>query len=238
MRTSPTSQRVQTGRWTTVTETSMKLKSFSKCTGCPALLPVACFFLCVVIWCRLEGMSASTELQQHRNAFSRRHGGTEIITQRARSQCAALNLPCIVNRQFLQDKSTGSIVLLTYYSGLATRITAKTGYVIREENNPNFVLRPRVLHPLSFSQQARWFHWHRARVSAICPPYWWGSLKKVWIKQGLSLPTHQRSLNWHPAGSLYINNYSGVCAGWKQQEIFFLRNKQSWGCIKRWKRAY
>lgn len=151
METSPTSQRVQTGRWTTATETSMKLKSFSKCTGCPALLPVVCFFLCVVIWCRLEGIGPSTELKQHRNAFNRRHGGTEIITQPARSQCAVLNLPCIVNRQFLQDKSTGNIVLLTYYSGLTSRIVTKTGYVIREENNLNFVLRPQALHPSSFS---------------------------------------------------------------------------------------
>lgn len=109
METSPTSQRVQTGRWTTATEMSTKLKSFSKCTGCPALLPVVCFFLCVVIWCRLEGIGPSTELEQHRNAFNRRHGGTEIITQPARSQCAVLNLPCIVNRQFLQDKSTATL---------------------------------------------------------------------------------------------------------------------------------
>lgn len=116
---------VQTGRWTTATETSMRLKSFSKCPGCPAPLPVVCFLLCAVIWCRLEGMSPCTGLKEHRNAFTRRHGGTEIIAQCARSQCAVLNLPCIVNRQFLQDKSMSSIVLLTYYSGLSTRIITK-----------------------------------------------------------------------------------------------------------------
>lgn len=80
MKSSPTSQRVQAGTWATITEMSMQLTSFSKCCGCPALPPEVCFFLCVVIWCRLKGMSPSTELRQHWNAFNRRHGGSEIIT--------------------------------------------------------------------------------------------------------------------------------------------------------------
>lgn len=155
--------------------------------SCPAASGV---FL--ALCCHLMQTEGCTGLKQHRNAFTRRHGGTEIIAQRARSQCAVLNLPCIVNRQFLHDKSTGSIVLLTYYSGLATRIITKTGYVIREENNLSFVLRPQALHPSSSSQQAQWFHLHRARVSAICPPYWWGGLEKDWTKQGLSPSTSQR----------------------------------------------
>lgn len=34
----------------------------------------------------------------------------------------------------------GNIVLLTYYSGLIKSIITRTGYVIREENNTNFIL--------------------------------------------------------------------------------------------------
>lgn len=128
--------------------------------SCPAARGVFLALCCHLM--QAAGMSPCTGLEQHRNAFTRRRGGTEIIAQRARSQCAVLNLPCIVNRRFLHDKSTGSIVLLTYYSGLATRIITKTGYVIREENNPSFVLRPRALHPSSSSQQAQWFPLHRA----------------------------------------------------------------------------
>lgn len=72
--------------------------------------------------------------------LNRRHGGIYIITLRARSQRAVLNLPCIVNRQFLQGKSTGNIVLLTYDNGSIKSIITGTGYVIREDNNINFVL--------------------------------------------------------------------------------------------------
>lgn len=72
--------------------------------------------------------------------LNRRHRGIYIITQRARSQRAVLNIPCIVNRQFLQDKSTGNVVLFTYYSGLIKSIITRTGFVIRGENNINFVL--------------------------------------------------------------------------------------------------
>lgn len=45
--------------------------------------------------------------------------------------------------------------------------------------------------PQPFSQRAPWFHLHRARVSAICPPYWWWGLKTHRTKQNLSLFTSQ-----------------------------------------------
>lgn len=71
--------------------------------------------------------------------LDRCRGGIYIITERARSQRAVLNPSCIVNMQFLQDKSTGSIVLLAYYTDLIKTIFTRTEYVSTEESNVNFI---------------------------------------------------------------------------------------------------
>lgn len=157
--------------------------------SCPAasgvFLPLYCHLM--EAW-RNESIHRAQAAQKW---FNRRHGGTEIITQRARSHCALLNLPCTVNRQFLQDKSTGNIVLLTYYSGLTIRIITKTGYAIRRENNLNLALRPQALHASS-SPSKQGGLTHTGLVCCHLPTVLVGSFEQDWTKQGLSLCTSQR----------------------------------------------
>lgn len=95
--------------------------------------------------------------------------------------------------QFLQDKSTGSIVLLAYYSDLIKTIFTRTEYVSTEESNENFFFLPLPQHKQAWWQPCFSLHylWQFGSVS-VTITHFQNFLEKKIMTDTSPFPVHAR----------------------------------------------